>query len=258
MKVISYSLFNYHAFTDTNRFEFMAMLRGAYWNFRMNRMIYPGWTTAIHTDTETYQSFQKYFEQLQSLGASVMCVSSNPAISVGMLWRLLPLWEVGVTHVLCRDSDALTTYREAQAVTEWLSTTGYPIHAILDNPMHAGLMGGMIGLTSALVQDNPSFEQVISNEALTDRGRDQDILNKKFSHYPILWHRGSADVYSALADVEPPGVKASLWESNLTCRHIGSAGVVEMETIRFFNRFDPSDQFTAFEKQFPNVFYWHG
>jgi hypothetical protein len=52
-----------------------------------------------------------------------------------------------------------------------------------------------------------------------------------------------------------PGVESKLWESNLTCRHIGSAGVVEMETLRFFKRFDKTD-YSEFEKEHSEILYW--
>ena len=61
-----------------------------------------------------------------------------------MLWRMIPIFEPAdhYSHVLCRDADAITTYREACAVTEWLAS-GKAVHALRDDPMHMiPLMGG--------------------------------------------------------------------------------------------------------------------
>ena len=53
------------------------------------------------------------------------------------------------------------------------------------------------------------------------------------------------------------GVDPRLWESNLTCRHIGSAGVVELRRNPFLRRFDPDNR-DALEQRYPEIFHWHG
>ena len=60
---------------------------------------------------------------------------------------MIPIFEPRdqFSHVLCRDADAITTYREACAVAEWLASGKTP-HALRDDPMHTvPLMGGMSG-----------------------------------------------------------------------------------------------------------------
>ncbi len=246
MKLISYSLFN-----ANDGFEFKAMLRGLYWNYRMNKLIYPEWHTWLYYDKSVADKYLKFLVELEQ----ITWEGSTPKLCEGMLWRIKPIFDKDVTHVICRDTDALTTYREAQAVHVW-TQTNYPIHAILDNPAHHGLMGGMIGLTKEAIKEYKTFDEFVGGYDLSKRGSDQDILNLRLSkRKPILWNKGT-DVYKPLEDIKIPGVDPKLWESNLTCRHIGSAGVVEMETIRFFKRFDDNKRWDDFEKKYPEIFYW--
>ncbi len=253
MKVISYSLFN-----ANDGFEFKAMLRGFYWNYRMNSLIYPDFTTVLNVDQITSDKYKKMLMVDMPVGGGFKLVVNEKTAPLceAMLWRIKPIFDRDVTHVICRDADALTTYREAQAVHVW-TQTNYPIHAILDNPAHHGLMGGMIGLTKEAIKEYKTFDEFVGGYDLSKRGSDQDLLNLRLSkRKPILWNKGT-DVYKPLEDTQLPGVDPKLWESNLTCRHIGSAGVVEMETIRFFKRFDNNKRWDDFEKKYPEIFYWH-
>src|SRR5688572_8653466 len=142
MKLICYSLFN----GKKEKFEKLAYIRGFYFNVRMNRLIYPSWNTYLAIDQSTYDQYKLLFDRLNII---INVFGHTPALCEGMLWRMYPIWQEGITHVLCRDSDAITTYRESQAVESWLHS-GMLAHAILDNPAHSGLMGGMVGFRSTI------------------------------------------------------------------------------------------------------------
>lgn len=260
MKVISYSIFK----ADCKPFEFMAYLRGLYFNARMNRLIYPGWETWIMMDDPVYQQYENY---LQHLPCDELVVLPSGPICHGMLLRMFPLFQNDVTHVLCRDADAITTYKEAQAVQEWIDS-GLGFHGITDNPAHGlPMMGGMVGFRvdhfKATFPEWTSFEKMIKGQDLSKRGSDQDFMMKKI--YPkakdnMMGHffdgcREKTKIHTRTVQCQVPGVDPRLWESNLTCRHIGSPGVVEMETLRFFQRFDKTD-YSAFEKEFSEICYW--
>jgi hypothetical protein len=69
-----------------------------------------------------------------------------------MLWRLKPIFHQNLEgawkydHVLCRDTDSIPTYREAQAVAKWIQEDTC-MHSITDSVSHTiPLMGGMIGI----------------------------------------------------------------------------------------------------------------
>jgi hypothetical protein len=241
MKVISYSIFR----APCEKFEFMAYLRGLYFNARMNALIYPEWKTVVFVQNSVYDKYEEYFlglpiHQVNVLGEAPLCEA--------MLWRMKPVFDEDVTHVLCRDADAITTHRESVSVSEWVSSN-FAIHAILDNPAHSGLMGGMIGIKTYAIKGRmfKNWNDMIRRWNLTKRGSDQHLLNQDILPSlkdSVMWAKDLKSVTSS-----------KLWESDLTCRHIGSAGVVEMETLRFFKRFDKTD-YSEFEKQHSDILYW--
>lgn len=258
MKLISYSLFN----APCEQFEKMCYLRGFYWNARMNNLIYPDWRTHLEVQRIIYDEFKELFDWLvENNNLSLTINEESPALCEGMLWRMKPIWTQDVSHVLCRDADAITTYKEAQYIQDWLES-GIAVSSIHDNPAHGGLMGGMVGFDTASFKALTGlncFNDMIANHDLSQRGSDQHLLNgqilSQISHVVNTYGR---DFEMGKQLKKLPLVDVRLWESNLTCRHIGSAGVVEMETIRFFKRFDEYQwKFDVIEKQFPKIFHWH-
>lgn len=245
MKVIAYSIFK----ANCEPFEFMAYMRGLYFNARMNKLIYPDWQTWIYVQDKIYDQYERYFSGLPVARVEVL---GEAPLCEAMLWRMRPLFADGVTHLLCRDADAITTYRESKSVESWIQSNRL-VHAILDNPAHSGLMGGMIGLRSGAIKKifkdsliKPKWSDLVVNQNLSQRGSDQNLLNRisPLIQDEILW-----------ADTPPTRKDSPLWESDLTCRHIGSAGVVDMEVLRFFKRFDNTD-WSEFEKQHSDICYW--
>lgn len=270
MKIISYSLFGYKQVTEDNLFEFRSYLRGFYFNCRMNHLIYPEWITHVEVDQATYTKYQGLFDFLKTtllVSYNVVKQDSIP-LCEGMFWRMKPIFKQHITHVICRDSDSITTYKEAQCVQRWLeSDLGF--HAINDNPAHGGMMGGMVGFNTARFKARfgwQYFEEMIQGHDLSKRGSDQNFMNKHI-HTGIIedlfLHKfAGAGCQAKRTEISIPNqilpqVDQKLWESNLTCRHIGSAGVVDMETLRFFQRFDAYNyKFKEIEKEYPEVFYW--
>ncbi len=225
----------------------------------MNNFLYPDFRTHLEVEGFLYDEYKGLFDWLvenNNLSLHINFENEAVALCQAMLWRMKPIWTIDVSHVLCRDADAITTYREAQRIQAWLES-GKSVSALLDNPAHGGLMGGMVGFETAsfkaFTQLN-SFDELIANEDLSVRGSDQNLLNKRIlPAYPateIDWSR--SDVSINLPQVDP-----KLWESNLVTRHIGSAGVVEMEILRFFKRFDEYDwKFKQIEVQYKDLFPW--
>jgi len=277
MKLISYSLFGANNFNEENRFEFRSYLRGFYWNVRMNHLLYPGWKTNVELDEVTYVAYQGLFDWLKAnygLVINLNCKNTQvDPLCKAMLWRLKPLFREGVTHVLCRDSDSITTYREAQCVQLWLESN-LAAHAINDNPAHGGLMGGMVGFDSAkfkAITEADTWDELLTKDISFNyqvRGTDQDFMNKFILpriKYDLFFHAldkvklpEAHTVTSYVRNIEVPEVNPKLWESNLTCRHIGSAGVVEMELLRFFSRFsdEGGQRHKEIEMEYPEIFYW--
>lgn len=260
MKLISFSLFSHHT---AKPFEKEAYVRGLFFNCRMARLIYPEWQVNLEVDGITYNKYAKLFDWLKeknNVRLTVHYITDEPQLCAAMLWRMKACFEMDVTHVLCRDADALVTFREAQRVQQWLEG-GKGVHSILDNPGHSGLMGGMVGFDTAKLKAATSWntwDQMIAGYDLSQRGSDQHLLNQRIlPHMQTETHTHDSREANQLLPSKLPGVDGKFWESNLTCRHIGSAGIVEMETIRFFNRLDEyvweCDEIMA---QFPRLFYW--
>jgi hypothetical protein len=245
MKVISFSIFDRTYYP----FELGFYMRGLYFNVRMAKLLYPDWSVHITVESqfrERYLNFFKWFED----HATVTDGANNRPLCEMMLWRMLPLFDTDTTHVICRDTDAILTYKEAQLVHAWVQSDN-DIHMMLDNPAHSGLMGGMVGFKGAFIRNNfVKFNLLTKNWNLNKRGSDQDLLNN------VVLPKGKGSVYkSSFLPNILPGVNERLWESNLTCRHIGSAGAVDMEVLRFFKRFDKTD-YSEFESSLPDIFYW--
>src|SRR5690242_4304606 len=267
MKLVCYSLFSG---PRAEWFETAAYVRGFYFNARMNNFIYPDWRTHLDVDRQTYERFKKLFDWLVENNTLHLVINeTTPKLCEGMLWRLKPVFTIDVSHVLCRDADSVTTYREAQCVQQWLES-GIPHHAINDNPAHGGLMGGMVGFTTARLKaamDWNNWEDVIRGHDLSDHGSDQHMLNNEMS--PLIWgnlvlHKiagagtNAAIIHTTVPDIQLPQVSPALWESNLVCRHMGSPGIVEMEMLRFLKRFDEYNwKFQPIEKEYPEIFHWH-
>lgn len=265
MKVISYSIFR----APCEKFEFMAYLRGLYFNARMNRLIYPEWKTIISVHESVFTEYREYFEGLPVYAINLF-FTDKPILCEAMLWRMDAIFsEPEATHVICRDADAITTYKEAQAVQEWVDS-GLGFHGITDNPAHSlPMMGGMVGFKvdhfKQLFPQWKSLKDMTKRFNLSQRGSDQQLMMADI--YPkakgdlfvhaLDGYKGDREVNTVrqTANVVVRGVHPKLWESNLTCRHIGSAGVVEMETLRFFKRFDKTD-YSEFEKEHSDILYW--
>lgn len=245
MKVISYSLFE----ARCERFERRAYIRGFYWNLRMNKLVYPGWQTHLFIQNSIYLEYQDLFDRLTDEGLKIWIMMYQHDLCEGMITRMRPIWFDDVTHVICRDADAITTLRESTVVEDW-TTSPWDVLSLHDNSAHSGLMGGMIGVhTSRFREVFSDFNDLISGWNLSDRGSDQMLLNRKIPGKFTILERNLKDF--------APNYNIPLWESELTCRHMGSAGVVEMEMLRFFQRHDPDNKkYFDIEKRFPDLFYW--
>lgn len=224
----------------------------------MARLIYPEFRVHLTIETEIYHEFRTVFEWLMVNNNLKLNQITEPNVQLckAMLWRMQPCFEQGVTHVLCRDADALISYREAQRVQQWLES-GKGVHCIHDNAAHSGLMGGMVSFDCAKLKAATgwnTWEQMIGEVDLSQRGSDQHLLNQRIlPHISSEMHiHGSTETFPRL-----PNVDAKYWESNLCSFFIGSAGVNEMETIRFFLRLDEYDwQTSEIMAQYPKLFYW--
>lgn len=250
MKAISYSLFK-----DCEDWEFGYYLRGLYFNLRMNRLIYPEWVTFIHVEQKIYEEDEHYMADLVELFQCKIITFNKCPRCEAMLMRLNVAFNEQVSYILCRDLDSITTYRESKSVERWLLSNNNA-HGMNDNPAHGGmaLMGGMCGFKADVIRKLfDSFHYLIYDFDLTKHGSDQQLIGERI--YPHI--KDSFYFDQSPANNTAEYYSNNLWESDLTCRHIGSAGVVDMELLRFFNRHDRNNnQYKDFETKHRHICYW--
>lgn len=275
-KAISYSLFGYNKERHKDCFDFSSYLRCLMVNVRMNRLIYPEWEIVLQTNQETYNAFKKLFDNI----GIIIRINPPAPLCLAMLWRLKTCFETEkdnwkYSHVICRDLDSPTTYREAQAVKYWINRDK-AMHAITDSISHnIPLMGGMIGIRPAYFNEKvgntwDAMMKLSKGMTFEKKGSDQVFLNQCI--YPTFATKGSEsitqhyvkghgdtflnDYHNTIPDLEID-VPYQYSESNQTCGHIGASGYYETAMFKFLRKY--KDQFTDLievEKQYPNIFYW--
>lgn len=297
MKAIAYSLFGFNKAKYENCFTFDSYLSGLMLSIRFNRLVYPDWITVLETDTSTYTAYAPLFSYLSD--RNILRIEKNgndSALCEAMLWRLKPIyWKDGserweFSHVLCRDLDSLSTYREAQAVQVWMNHDK-AMHAITDSVSHdIALMGGMIGVRpdyfSARTNTN-SYEELRKKFTgdLSCKGSDQLFLNSIV--YPCFSEKGTDSITQHyfkghartwLSDFHscrcwenecrvghkagcPEDVSLNipieLKETNEISEHIGASGWNQQQTMRLVEKYkDKFHDLIYIEKQYPQIFYW--
>lgn len=284
MRAISYSLFGIDREKDPNCFDFDCYCRGLVINIRFNRILYPNWINVLNVDQATYQSkYGRIFNWFQNKGLLRIDIqNNNTPLTLAMLWRFKtvfsythPEWDF--THVLCRDIDSVATYREAQAVQQWIEE-GKTAHCITDSISHnIPMMGGMIGfkpgdLSSRLGMNK--YEDVIGMSSginFARKGADQDFLNRYIypkvaesvtEHFVLGMPHNLAEVngrHYSIPDVPVEGVPEVYKITNTCAGHIGAAGFYETPTIKFLRHHDPYEkEYAEIEKAFPQLFFWRG
>lgn len=277
MKAITYSLFGIDK-QFKNSFSFASYLRGLLLNIRVNRLIYPDWKTVLETDKETYQGYKGLFDRLQDSGALVVETNPPEPLTKAMLWRLKPVfnWDK-YTHVLCRDLDGVSTYREAQCVQEWLNS-GKAAHAMTDSISHdVYMMGGMIGFTTADWTPRTGFNywhEMFNGLDLNfnEKGMDQRFLTRHI--YPKYGNRDAPSIIQhyllgigntfldgwrpQIPDIDLPGVDASMKDdSNATSEHIGAAGWNNVPLFAFLRKHkERFEDITNIERSYQDIAYW--
>lgn len=279
-KCISYSLFGYGSERNKDSFDFNSYLRHLLINIRMNKLLYTDWETVVQIDEETQVS---PFGELLSKLPIKFEVNKRESLTKMMLWRLKPLFTEShgdkyYSHVICRDLDSPATYRETQAVAQWIYNDK-AAHAITDSISHTiPMMGGMIGFRPdmfTMLTGYTSFQQMFEGCSIDFRikGADQDFLCRKI--YPTFAQHGKdsitqhyvkgmpntflSDYHNSIPDYPIPFILDGndLRDSNDVCGHIGSSGFYDIVMFNFLRKF--KHRFTDLidiEKQFPDVAYW--
>lgn len=291
MKAISYALFGYDRDRHKDCFDFNSYLRGLHICIRFNRILYPDWVNVLNIDSTTYNSpYKPIFDWHVSKGwLKLNICPDNEPLCKAMLWRLKtvfsyvhPNWEY--THVICRDLDSISTYRESQMVEQWVREDK-TIHCITDSISHTiPMMGGLVGFRPGYLNDrlqiaSKSLEQTWDNLIamapdidFKRKGSDQDFMNRIIypkcsdhatEHFikgmPHNLIEGNGRHYSIDKDVTIL-VDPKFESTNLLAGHAGAAGFYEAPTMKFLHYEDPHrEEYLELESmpEFAQIFYWN-
>lgn len=246
MKYISYALFE-----GNEKFLFNYHLRGVYFNARMNSILCPDWHTIVFVEEKVFSRHNTYFQKLKECFNITYGIEDTAPRCESMLWRMKPVFFHDAEVVYNKDLDSVMLWKEKCALDEFVDSE-YKSMGISDVSAH-----GIPMLGGAIAFKNPAFKEQTGlnswdelralKEDLSIHGQDQELLMDYI--YPKIkdnhhWYKYPTQRFDNI-----------LWEADLTARHIGSAGVVEMELIRFFRRFDKRN-FYELEQSFPRIFYW--
>ncbi len=189
---------------------------------RGHHAVYPDWELWIYHD-DTSRDF-KYCAALEKMHAKglIKLIPMGKAVTLcgSMAWRMLPIWNLDVDRLLCRDLDALSTPRERRAIEKWIRSDR-AISALHDSESHSAtaLMGGMVGFKCDWMRERwASWEAFVGladqfGITMNQHGDDQRLLNAA-----ILPHAGDQISYEDRKSLgeKGPGV------DQLT-NHIGGA-----------------------------------
>jgi hypothetical protein len=285
-KAISYSLFGYNKITPQNSFEFETYLRGLFVNIRINRVLYPGWVNVVNMDRASYNSpYKQIFDWLTSETTTQIVLQEEAPLCKAMLWRFKtvfaydhPNWKY--SHIICRDTDSISTYREAQAVTQWIQEDR-TAHCITDSVSHnIPMMGGMCGFRPGYLNERLKlneapetiFDTLMKMSGEIDyarKGADQDFLMKYIypkvavdsvtAHFCLGMRQVSTEdngMHYSIPDIDI-GIDPAQKFLNTCAGHIGASGYYEPPMLKWLNTMDPHKEYYApIQKQFPKIFFW--
>ncbi len=149
--------------------------------------LFPGWEFRIHHDSGLPNRFpllKKWADQ-----GFVQLVDAGPNLKKGrsMLWRLLPLWDSTVSHLLCRDLDSLLLVKDRRMVERFIESKA-AVHCVNDHPDHtAPMMGGMVGFNCAVYWKTPGADVYATFERLTEV--QEEFWNQYGADQYLMWQR---------------------------------------------------------------------
>lgn len=263
-KCISYSIFGNENNRLENCFNFHSYLRGLMVNIRLNRLIFPEWETVVHVSGSSYVENEDLFNRINTIKNVRIVVCEDEPLCMAMLWRLKPVFEkdnIGnwkYSHVICRDVDSPTLYKDAQCVAQWIRHDK-AAHAITDSISHTiPMMGGMVGFRPPYITERlgvKTWEDCIRlgntfNLNYNQKGTDQEFLCRAI--YPMVAQPGSdsitqhymlghgntflSDYHNTVPD-EPLMISDALKESNQIAGHIGAAGFYEGQMLNLMHKY---------------------
>ena len=171
MRLITFSLFG----------DNPLYCQGAVENAKIARVIYPEWTPRFYVAQDVPEN---YIEEILDYGAEVVrCQKLNSYD--GLNWRFRPLYDPDVEYWISRDADSRLSWRERNAVDEWIESDK-TAHLLRDCHNHGyTIMAGMFGINNKLFHERYGMIN-LDNHNANYREADQTLLQDKL--WPLIQH----------------------------------------------------------------------
>ena len=234
MRIVSYALFTNHP-SYGHRPLYWQCIPGV---VRAHHNLFSGWEMRVHHDSSVDQPCGALLRSYADAGlVSLRYVEENVATCRSMLWRMRPCW----------DDNA-----DRRAVDEFIAS-GMVVHALCDNPAHAGLMGGMIGFSSQFRMEFPhqSWDAFVDSYNapsfplnVPSGGPDQILINRTvavwFSDKTLLRNYNGGP-YDGPAGMPSDITEELAQHSAALVPYLGAAGFDVAEAIRVFDTYGRPD-----------------
>lgn len=170
-------------------------------NLDLAKIIYPDWVCRIYCGNSVPQEIIKEINLKDNKELIIMNEHGNWE---GMFWRFYAAEDADV--MISRDTDSRLTYREKQAVDEWLKSDKL-FHIMRDHPYHGTeILGGMWGVKAPILKN---IKQLIQAYKKGDFYQvDQNFLREKI--YPLVYN--TSFVHDEFFDKKPFPTKRKNYE----------------------------------------------
>ena len=163
MKLITFSLFGDNPLYCV----------GAVENARLAKEIYPDWTARFYVAQDVPSM---YLDAIEEYDAEIIHCEKKNAYD-GLNWRFRPLCDPSVEFWISRDADSRLSWREKNAVDEWL-VSGKTAHLMRDSVNHVyTMMAGMFGINNKLFHEKYGLIN-LDNQNASIRTDDQTLLEQ--------------------------------------------------------------------------------
>ena len=171
MRLITFSLFG----------DNPLYCQGAVENANIARVIYPEWTPRFYVAQDVPEH---YIEEIEGYGAEVVRCEKKNSYD-GLNWRFRPLNEPDVEYWISRDADSRLSWRERNAVDEWIESDK-SAHLLRASHNHGyTIMAGMFGVNNKLFHERYGMID-LDNVNANYREADQTLLEEVL--WPLIQH----------------------------------------------------------------------
>ena len=154
---------------------------GAVENARLAKEIYPDWTARFYVAQDVPSM---YLDAIEEYGGDIVHCEKKNSYD-GLNWRFRPLTSLKVDYWISRDADSRLSWRERNAVDEWMKSDK-TAHLLRDSHNHGfTIMAGMFGINNKLFHERYGMFN-LDNTNADYREADQTLLQEEL--WPLIKH----------------------------------------------------------------------